>query len=419
MAAPLPTITPEQLCIGLYIQLDLSWWEHDFAFSNFKIKDEGQLRALRALKLKQLRYDPSRSDCPPLELSDEPSLEPSASEEAAVDPESLARQERAQKLRHLRSRLAEVDRRFIEASQRIKSLNQTLRSRPEDAMRQAGAIVGEMVETLLGAPGVVLHGITGKAAEDSYFHALNVTVLSLLLGRQLGLDSEACHSIGLGALLHDIGKMEVPSKVLLKPEPLTRPEQQLLQMHTDFGLRMGQKLMLDDEVLRIIHEHHEHCDGTGYPRGLREAGIGRLSRLVAITNHFDGLCNPLDPRQALSPHEALVQMFKQQREHFDEVALKAFVRVMGIYPPGSLVQLEDERYALVLGMNPTQALRPTLILYDASVAKHEALIVDLAEDSDLAIARSLRPSQLPLEVLEYLSPRRNLSYHIEPNHARG
>ncbi|MFG0416203.1 HD-GYP domain-containing protein [Pseudomonas sp. zjy_9] len=417
MSASPAYISPEQLCIGLYVQLELSWWEHDFAFSNFKIKDEAQIRALRALNLERLRYDPARSDCAPLEPADSPGE--AAVEAPPVDPQHQARQERAQKLRHLRSRLAEVDRRFSEASQRIKTLNQTLRSRPEDAVQQAGAIVSEMVETLLGAPGVVLHGITGKAAEDSYFHALNVTVLALLLGRQLGLDSEACHSLGLGALLHDIGKLEVPSKVLLKPEPLTRPEQQLLQMHTDFGLRMGQKLMLDDEVLRIIHEHHEHCDGSGYPRGLREAGIGRLSRLVAITNHFDGLCNPLDPRQALSPHEALVQMFKQQREHFDEVALKAFVRVMGIYPPGSLVQLEDERYALVLGMNPTQALRPTLILYDASVAKHEALIVDLAEDSDLAIARSLRPSQLPLEVLEYLSPRRNLSYHIEPNHARG
>lgn len=417
MSASPAYISPEQLCIGLYVQLELSWWEHDFAFSNFKIKDEAQIRALRALNLERLRYDPARSDCVPLEPAGSPGE--AAVEAPPVDPQHQARQERAQKLRHLRSRLAEVDRRFSEASQRIKTLNQTLRSRPEDAVQQAGAIVSEMVETLLGAPGVVLHGITGKAAEDSYFHALNVTVLALLLGRQLGLDSEACHSLGLGALLHDIGKLEVPSKVLLKPEPLTRPEQQLRQMHTDFGLRMGQKLMLDDEVLRIIHEHHEHCDGSGYPRGLREAGIGRLSRLVAITNHFDGLCNPLDPRQAMSPHEALVQMFKQQREHFDEVALKAFVRVMGIYPPGSLVQLEDERYALVLGMNPTQALRPTLILYDASVAKHEALIVDLAEDSDLAIARSLRPSQLPLEVLEYLSPRRNLSYHIEPNHERG
>ncbi|MGP0171767.1 HD-GYP domain-containing protein [Pseudomonas sp. NCHU5208] len=417
MSASPSYITPEQLCVGLYVQLDLSWWEHDFAFSNFKIKDEAQIRALRALKLKQLRYDPARSDCPPLPLGEEPP--PAPVEEPQLDPETQARQVRAQKLRQLRTRLAEVDRRFIEASQRIKALNQTLRSRPEDAMRQAGAIVGEMVETLLGAPGVVLHGITGKAAEDSYFHALNVTVLSLLLGRQLGLDSEACHSLGLGALLHDIGKLEVPSKVLLKPEPLTRPEQQLLQMHTDFGLRMGQKLMLDDEVLRIIHEHHEHCDGSGYPRGLREAAIGRLSRLVAITNHFDGLCNPLDPRQALSPHEALALMFKQQREHFDEVALKAFVRVMGVYPPGSLVQLEDERYALVLGVNPTQALKPTLILYDAEVAKEEALIVDLTQEPRLAIARSLRPSQLPLDVLEYLSPRRNLSYHIEPNHKRG
>lgn len=409
-------ITPEQLCVGLYVQLELSWWEHDFAFSSFKIKDEAQIRALRALKLKQLRYDPARSDCPPLSLDEAPP--PPLIEEPQLDPEDQARQARAQKLRQLRTRLAEVDRRFIEASQRIKALNQTLRSRPEDAMQQAGAIVGEMVETLLGASGVVLHGITGKAAEDSYYHALNVTALSLLLGRQLGLDSEACHSLGLGALLHDIGKLEVPSKVLLKPEPLTRPEQQLLQMHTDFGLRMGQKLMLDDEVLRIIHEHHEYCDGSGYPRGLREAAIGRLSRLVVITNHFDGLCNPLDPRQALSPHEALALMFKQQRERFDEVALKAFVRVMGVYPPGSLVQLEDERYALVLGVNPTQALKPTLILYDAEVAKEEALIVDLTQEPTLTIARSLRPSQLPLEVLEYLSPRRNLSYHIEPNHKR-
>lgn len=414
MPAHTPYISPEQLCVGLYVHLDLSWWEHDFAFSSFKIKDEAQISALRALKLKQLRYDPARSDCPPLAQAE--STPPPAPVEPTVDPQSQERQQRAERLRQLRTRLADVDRRFIEASQRIKTLNQTLRSRPEDAMRQAGVIVGAMVETLLGAPGVVLHGITGKAAEDSYFHALNVTVLSLLLGRQLGLDSEACHSLGLGALLHDIGKLEVPSKVLLKAEPLTRPEQQLLQMHSDFGLRMGQKLMLDDEVLRIIHEHHEHCDGSGYPRGLREAAIGRLSRLVAITNHFDNLCNPLDPRQALSPHEALALMFKQQRERFDEVALKAFIRVMGIYPPGSLVQLEDERYALVLGMNPSQALKPTLIVYDAEVAKEEALILDLAQEPKLAIARSLRPAQLPLEVLEYLSPRRNLSYHIEPNH---
>ena len=142
--------------------------------------------------------------------------------------------------------------------------------------------------------------------------------------------------------------------------------------------------------------------------------LGRLSRVVSLVNAFDDLCNPLDPRQALSPHEALALMFKQQRERYDEVALKTFIRCMGIYPPGSLVQLEDERYALVLGMHPSLPLRPTLIVYEPSIPKAEALIVNLEQEPKLAIARSLRPAQLPEEALEYLNPRQQLTYYVDP-----
>lgn len=406
-------ISPEQLCVGLYVHLDLSWWEHNFAFSNFKIKDEAQLQALRDLGLSQLRYDPARSDCPPLPL---PAAEPPAvvEEPAKPSPEEQARQARAAKLSVLRKRLAEVDRTFVQASQRVKSLNQVLRNQPEEALKQAGEVVRELVDALLGEDGAALHSINGKAADDAYFHSLNVTVLSLMLGRQLGFDSEACHSLGLGALLHDIGKLDVPSKVLLKPAPLTRAEQQFKQMHVDFGVRRGHALMLDDEVLRVIQEHHEYCDGSGYPKGLREAAIGRLSRVVCIANTFDNLCNPLDPRDGLSPHEALALMFKQQRERFDDVALKAFIRCMGVYPPGSLVQLDDDRYALVLAMHPSLPLKPTLILYEPSVPKSEALILNLEQEPNLAIARSLRPAQLPAEALEYLNPRQQLTYYVDP-----
>ncbi|WP_220811462.1 HD-GYP domain-containing protein [Pseudomonas paralcaligenes] len=414
MPATTVPISPEQLRVGLYVHLDLSWWEHDFTFSNFKIRDEHQLKALRDLGLEQLRYEPARSDCDPLPLLP-PEARPEPAPQAPASPEELARQARAAKLGVLRKRLAEVDRRFIQASQRVKSLNQTLRNQPEEAVKLAGEVVRDLVDALSGEDGAALHSINGKASEDAYFHSLNVTVLSVMLGRQLGYDSEACHSLGLGALLHDIGKLEIPSKVLLKTEPLTRPEQKLLQMHCEFGVRRGQQLMLDDEVLRIIHEHHEHCDGSGYPRGLREAAIGRLSRLVTIANTFDNLCNPPNPRDGLSPHEALALMFKQQRERFDDVALRAFVRCMGIYPPGSLVQLEDERHALVLAMHPTLPLRPTLILYEPSIPKAEALIVNLEHEPQLAIARSLRPSQLPPEALEYLNPRQQLTYYVDPN----
>ncbi len=413
MPANLPYISPDQLCVGLYIHLDLSWWEHSFAFSNFKIKDEGQLKQLRALGLKRLRYDRARSDCEPLPLPESPAQQPPPP--PPPDPQEQVRQARVQQLSVLRKRLSEVDRAFVQASQRVKALNQSLRNQPEETVKQAGALVNEMVATMLGEDGVALHSITGKAAEDAYVHSLNVTVLSMMLGRQLGLDAEASHMLGMGALLHDIGKLELPSKVLLKPPPLTRPEQQLLEMHTLYGKRMGEKLMLDDDVLRIIYEHHEHCDGSGYPQQLREASIGRLSRIVCIANHFDNLCNPVDPRVALSPHEALARMFlPQYRVRFDDVALKAFIRCMGVYPPGSLVQLEDERYALVLGMHPTLPMKPTLIVYDPAVPKEEALIVNLEAEPKLAIASSMRPSQLPPEALEYLNPRQQLTYYVDP-----
>ena len=408
-------ISPDQLCVGLYIQLDLAWWEHNFAFNNFKIKDSGQIKSLRALGLQRLRYDPERSDCEPLSLNGHtPITAPSAP--ASQTPQQQAAAVRAEKLKALRKRLAQVDRRFIQAGQQVKALNQTLRSRPEEALKQAGEIVGGMVDTLLTGSGAVLHSINSKAAEEHYYHALNVTTLSLLLGRQLGLNSEDCHTLGLGALLHDIGKLQIPSKVLLKNEPLTRPEQQLLQLHCEFGLRMGQKLMFDDEVLRIIHEHHEYCDGSGYPRRLHEAGIARLSRLVCITNHFDNLCNPLNPRNALTPHEALGLMFKHQQSRLDAVALKAFIRVMGVYPPGSLVALDDERFGIVLGMNPSIPLKPTLIVYDETIPKAEALIVDLEQEPMLSIAACMRPTQLPPAALEYLNPRQQVSYFVEPSH---
>lgn len=417
MSEPNAYISPDQLCVGLYIQLDLAWWEHNFAFNNFKIKDAGQIKSLRALGLQRLRYDPERSDCEPLSLNGHtPIIEPSTP--ANLTPQQQAAAVRAEKLKALRKRLAQVDRRFIQAGQQIKALNQTLRSRPEEALKQAGEIVGGMVDTLLTGSGAVLHSINSKAAEEHYYHALNVTTLSLLLGRQLGLNSEDCHTLGLGALLHDIGKLQIPSKVLLKNEPLTRPEQQLLQLHCEFGLRMGQKLMFDDEVLRIIHEHHEYCDGSGYPRQLHEAGIARLSRLVCITNHFDNLCNPLNPRNALTPHEALGLMFKHQQSRFDAVALKAFIRVMGVYPPGSLVALDDERFGIVLGMNPSTPLKPTLIVYDETIPKAEALIVDLEQEPTLSIAACMRPTQLPAAALEYLNPRQQVSYFVEPAQGR-
>ncbi|WP_462381349.1 HD-GYP domain-containing protein [Pseudomonas sp. Marseille-QA0892] len=409
-------ILPEQLCVGLYVQLDLKWWEHDFAFNSFKVKDDAQLASLRKLGLRRLRYDPARSDSQPLPLHEVPEAAPP---ELPLVPASVAleeqkREARAIRLSAVRKRLAEVDKTFLQASQRVKAINVALRNAPDQVLAHAGEVVNELVAAVLGDDGAALHAINGKAAEDTYVHSLNVTVLSMMLGRQMGLDSEDCHTLGLGALLHDIGKLEVPSQILLKTAPLTRPEQKFLELHTEYGLRHGRKLMLDDDVLSIIHEHHEYCDGSGYPRGCHESGIRRLSRLVCITNRFDNLCNPAHGYAALNPHEALARMFGPERARYDEVALKAFIRCMGVFPPGCLVQLDDGRYGSVLSMHPSLPVRPTLVLYDADVPKQEALIVDLELEPTLAIARGVDPRDLPVEALEYLNPRQQVSYYVDP-----
>ncbi|GGK01099.1 HD-GYP domain-containing protein [Pseudomonas matsuisoli] len=409
-------ISPEQLCVGLYVQLDLKWWEHGFTFSNFKIKDASQVEALRKLGLQQVRYDPARSDAQPLPLAPAP-VEPAPEQElppSVPTAEELKRKARAVQLGAVRRRLAEVDKTFVQASQRVKGINTALRNQPDKVLAQAGEVITEMVQSVLGEDGAALHAINGKSAEDNYVHSLNVTVLSMMLGRQMGLDSEDCHTLGLGALLHDIGKLDIPSPILLKPGPLTKPEQKFLELHTEYGLRMGHKLMLDDEVLSIIHEHHEYCDGSGYPKGSHEANIRRLSRLVCITNRFDNLCNPSHGRPALNPHEALVRMFGPERARYDDVALRAFIRCMGVYPPGSLVCMEDGRHGLVLSMHPTLPLKPTVILYDAELPKSEALIVDLEQEPSLAIASSVAPKDVPIDELEYLDPRQQVSYYIDP-----
>ena len=417
MSASTLHISPDQLCVALYTPLDLSWWEHDFAFSHFKTKDEGQIQALRALGHKQLRYDPARSDCPPLPLPTDPT--PAAVAAPAPDPEEQARQARAAKLGALRKRLAEVDRTFIQASQRVKSLNQTLRSQPEEAIKQAGEVVRELVSALGGEDGAALHSINGKAAEDAYLHPLNVTVLSVMLGRQLGFDAAACHILGLGALLHDIGKLQIPSKVLHKSEPLSRPEQQLLQLHCEFGVRHGQELMLDDEVLRIIQEHHEHCDGSGYPKGLKGEQIDPLAPIVSLVNYYDNLCNPADLAKAMTPHEALSLMFAQRRAKFDARALQVMIRCLGVYPPGSVVRLSNDALALVSSVNPQRPLRPWVTVFDPQVPRDEAIMLDLDEEPDINITKALRPIHQPPEVYEYLSPRKRVTYYFDAGARQG
>ena len=141
------------------------------------------------------------------------------------------------------------------------------------------------------------------------------------------------------------------------------------------------------------------------------------ARVVALVNRYDNLCNPRLPARALTPHEALSLLFAQGRSKFDTSILGAFIKMMGVYPPGSTVQLTDDRYALVVSVNSARPLKPNVIVHDAATPRADALVVDLEKTGGIGIRRSVRAQQLPPTALDYLSPSARVTYFFEPSAA--
>ena len=413
-----PSISVDKLQVGLYVELDLKWFEHPFAFGSFLIKSEEQIHTIRGLGLKSVRYDPARSEvrsaAPPApeELPDEV-LAARANLAKALE----AKRALVERIRQQRATAARVAHAFVDTTNTVRSIEKNLTGKPEETVKQAERLVDQIAESILSAPELAIHVMGDTAGnEELYFHSLNVAMLSLMMARDIDLPREAVSSLGMGALFHDIGRREIPSRILLKKEPLTEAERNLYQQHCQYGVRIGRELKFNPAMLHIIAEHHECYDGSGYPEKLKGDAIHVLARMVAIANYYDELCNPPNIADALTPHEALSLMFARMRARFDPQLLQVFIRCLGVYPPGTIVQLANGAIAMVATINTAQPMKPTVIVYDADIPKEEAILVDMATELETNIVKAIRPGQVSREILAYLSPRQQVSYYFDADH---
>lgn len=409
-------ITMDQLRVGLYIYLDLRWFEHPFPFGHFKIKTEEQIRTIRGLGLQSIRYDPAQSDMiEPRAVTPPPPLPQQQTTSDVIARGLAAKQVLIERIKVQREAAARIENAFINTAKTVREIDKNIFSHPTETVRNATQLVKQIADSILCAQELAIHVMGDKmGGEELYFHSLNVTMLSLMMARDLGLPPEAISVLGIGALFHDIGHKEIPSKILLKTEALTPAERHLYEMHCQYGVTLGQKLQFAPPVLSIIHDHHEFFDGTGYPRQLTGEKIGLLARIVAICNYYDEQCNPPNIVNALTPHEALSTMFAKLRSKFDPKLLQVFIRCLGVYPPGTIVQLSNGVIGMVATVNTAKPMKPTVVIYDADIPKDEAILVDLEQGTDLNIAKAIRPLQVPSEIYNYLSPRKRVSYYFDP-----
>ena len=444
------SIDVEAVRVGMFVHLDVGWLSHPFPLSSFKVTSQEQVATIRSLGLKRVRWSPHQSDLPamvgglsspeaaspdgaqphplPDAAGESPAaapndVEPAASAElppesafdlsANTSPEKAVRAEHKRRLAAEAAALALCERQFAEAARDCERLTHLVPTEPQQARAQAEALTQALRNKMLADQEINIRLLTDAAGNKAAMHALNVTIVSLLMGRAMGLAEPDMQDLGVGAMLHDIGKLDLPDRLRHREDQFSSVENRLYEEHVANGVTLARRMGLAPGAMLVVAQHHELADGSGFPLRLKTDRLTVASRIVALVNRYDNLCNPHTLGAAVTPHEALSLMFAHYKAKFDAAILAAFIKLMGVYPPGSTVQLSDDRFAMVVGVNSTRPLKPCVLVHEPTIAREEALLLDLEAAPGVSIRRSVGHRQLPRPARDYLSPAARVAYFFE------
>jgi HD-GYP domain-containing protein (c-di-GMP phosphodiesterase class II) len=242
-------------------------------------------------------------------------------------------------------------------------------------------------------------------------HALDTCILSLVVAIESGLDRLTQEQVGMGALLHDAGYVRLPRNLVRKRNECSGQDKTLLEQHCALGVALlSEHPGMHADVLRIVREHHERADGSGFPAGLGTDQISRLAQIVGIVDFYDGMVSRRGAHPAMIPHDAVRQLFLAgERGHFEKSLVELMIRSIGVYPVGSLVKLNTGEQAVVVGVNPQQRLKPVVkVTTDPQGGSYTTPIeVDLATPSPDRTVRTV------LRVLDPARERVNIGIQLD------
>lgn len=428
------------LQVGTFVKLEGSWFSHPFPTNTFKIKTPEDLVTIQGLTNVTILHDPGQSAS--FDVDDVPDenrrpLDPEVSEGAAEGTEAVSDSElnqseadeplikesslttildRREDYHEFRDHLRKMEGAYQKTLGQGNDLFRQLSDRRPAGLKTADAMVTSIV-TALNNPRTAMSlidvvGSNGVAWSLSE-HALNVCTLSLLIGRQLSLEAEGLLELGRGALFHDVGYRALPMKVRFSAVGMKiESDPELGQRHPEVGRQLMASFPdAGPAVLEMIVQHHERLDGSGFPNGKRADDLSLPTKIVMVADHYDELCNAPDPQTSLSPHAALSHLFrhvvmKGESSRFCPAVVQALVQAIGVYPPGSLVELTDGFLGVVSLINIHNPTKPTVLLYAPWICRNDGMLVNLAQEPELEIKQALHVKDIPLHALAYLSSRR-------------
>lgn len=406
------SIHVDRLVPGLFIDIGLQWTDHPFLFRRFRIKNADEIQIIRSL-VSEVKFCASKST---VGVATEEDPQAKESVEQLKEKRWQEKKQRLDNAQAYRQKRREVGQRYAETAKRVKLFNADLKTAPANAIRDAQQIATGLAQTASKTDHILIDLINlPDSAFSGATHALNVTVLALCLAKAMNLNDELILDVAAGALLHDVGKSKLPISWFVKKEKLSAAQAAEVNKHPLHGVDLIKNLTevdLSNNAQLIVAQHHELIDGTGFPRGVKGRQVSLLAQMVAIANIYDNLCNPANMSEALNPKAAMGTLFSKYNGKFDEQLLNVFVRSMGIYPPGTLVNLSDGSIGLVVNVDAANLLKPNILLYNPDIPKKDALMICLADMSGLTISSVLSIEDCPQYVRTYLGLRERLAYFI-------
>jgi putative nucleotidyltransferase with HDIG domain len=378
---------------GMYVaQLDRSWLETPFLFQGFEVREENEISLLRKF-CKHVYISIERSS-----LEKETILAAHKATRSVSDPFSgtqpLPAPEKpvtiSQKIFRVIGRLdptgTVMDR--LNRPKQYKNVVTTAKEAPRaadayevateqmhlvlDCLKIGGGItidtvekaVTPMIDSVLRNQNAMAWLVfLRKQDEFAYNHAVASSVWAVIMGRHLGFDRHHLNTLAMGGILLDIGKTRIPDTVINKPGPFTQEERTIMERHVKYGVEIARSIPgINDDVLAMIECHHERHDGSGYPKGLEGVDIPVYGRIAGVVDCYDAMISHQPHQPARSPYDAIRELNLMVGTKFQKQLVEQFVQALGMFPSGSLVELNTGEVGIVIEQNRVRRLRPKVML---------------------------------------------------------